>query len=79
MKGSVQIGFEINREILYVLNLDCGSSTNIYTSGLIVGDYYATFNIRSNNSYRSGSLCEGFHIRKKFWHELIASNSKFET
>ena len=60
MKGSVQIGFEINREIYYVLSMECGSYKNTYTAGNIIGDYYATFNIRSNNVYQTGAVCEGY-------------------
>ena len=70
----IHIGFEINRENIYVLKIDSGITSNHYTQGIVVGDYFATFNIRSNNVYRSGCICEGYSIRKKYWHEIMYNN-----
>jgi hypothetical protein len=61
-KGQVDIGFEINRVQDYVLRLD---------KKIIIGAYNLTFNTRSDNVYRTFSICQGYFIRRSNWKTII--------
>ena len=64
-KGSVDIGFEINREPNYVIRLQKGG---------VVGIYNVTFDKKTVFIYKVKTCFEGFSIRKSNWKQIIYSS-----
>ena len=72
-KGCIDIGFEINRKINYVLRLD---------KDILIGAYNVVYNKRSKYNYKPERRCEGFSIRRLLWktfmkkdeHKIISSH-----
>jgi hypothetical protein len=54
-KGSIDIGFEINRKISYVLRID---------KDILIGAYNVVYNKRSRFNYKTFKNCEGYSIRR---------------
>ena len=63
-KGSVDIGFEVNREPNYVIRLQKGG---------VVGIYNVTFDKKTVFIYKVKTCFEGFSIRKSSWKQIIHS------
>ena len=42
--------------------------------GTVIGDYYLSFNKRSEYVYKTKTDCYGFSIRKKNWKSVIQNN-----
>ena len=67
--GTMDIGYEINKQRKYVLR---------YTNRTMVGAYNCTFNKRTMFLYRCRSECKGYFIRKINWLECIKMDSEIE-
>ena len=63
--GDYDVGFEINRELYFVIRYKNSLSANI------IGAYGVTFNKRSKFIYRTVTVCEGFSVRKTNWKTLM--------
>ena len=61
-KGTVMVGFEINKIKKYCLK---------YFNKCIIGAYGITFNKRASFIYKAGSDVHGFFIRKHHWMESL--------
>ena len=57
-KGTVFIGFEINKKKKYCLR---------YKNGCVIGAFGCTFNQRSNHVAYANTNCDGYFIRKTKW------------
>jgi hypothetical protein len=68
VKGSVEVGFEVNRDPKYVLRL---------TKGGVFGIYNVTFNKKTMFTYRVKDAFQGFTIRKDNWKSLM-TNPEYE-
>ena len=64
-KGVIVIGFEINREINYVLRLD---------KDILIGAYNVVYNTRSKYNYKTEKRCEGYSIRRLEWKRFMAKD-----
>ena len=62
MKGSVNIGFEFNRNIINVVRL---------RQGCAIGAYNCTFDKKTIFNYSVNSRLEAFIIRKREWYHLM--------
>ena len=62
MTGAVDIGFEINREMNYVLRLD---------NNILIGAYNVAYNKRSKFNYKTYVDCKGFSIRRIDWKNFM--------
>lgn len=65
--GTMDIGYEINKQRKYVLR---------YTNRTLVGAYNCTYNKRTMFLYRCRSECKGYFIRKENWLEAISLNKE---
>lgn len=61
-KGSINIGFEINRFKHFVLRIK---------DDLIIGAYNLSLNKRTKYIYKTNSLCTGFFIRREKWWAVL--------
>ena len=61
-KGSIDIGFEINKKACYVIRK---------SNGCIIADLGCTFNHKSNYIYRTHTECRGYSIRKQAWLRIL--------
>jgi len=61
-KGSVDIGFEINRFKKFVIRL---------SKDIIVGAFNISFNKRTKFIYLAKTYCNGYSIRRSNWKNLI--------
>ena len=61
-KGSINIGFEINRDIKYVLRID---------KDILIGAYNVVYNKRSRFNYKTCQNCEGYSIRRIYWKNFM--------
>lgn len=71
------MGFELNREKKFCLKFkkekqydfdegeDAEDKDRVNEPGNIIGDYYLTFNKRSEYIYKTQTDCFGFSVRKK--------------
>ena len=64
--GIIQIGYEINGEIHYVIQRN---------NGIVIGAYGITNNERSKHIYRCKTEVEGYFIRKEQWLDALHQNS----
>ena len=64
-KGTVDIGFGINRITKFVLRKQ---------KSIVIADHGCTFNHKSNFIYKAKSNCEGFSIKKLAWLQVLDSN-----
>ena len=62
MTGAVDIGFEINRKISYVLRID---------NNILIGAYNIAYNKRSKYNYKTTKSCTGFSIRRIEWKNFM--------
>lgn len=62
MSGAVDIGFEINRHINYVLRID---------NNILLGAYNVAYNKRSKFNYKLQKSCTGFSIRRIDWKKFM--------
>ena len=68
-KGTMDIGYEINRIKKFVLR---------YHDKTVVGAYNCCFNKRSMFIYRCKSECIGYFIRKQNWMDIISEEPAIE-
>ena len=64
-RGTVDIGFEINRKTKFVLRKQ---------KSIVIADHGVTFNHKSNFIYKTKTVCEGFTIKKLSWLKVLESN-----
>ena len=69
-KGSMDIGYEINRIRKFVLR---------HTDKIVVGAYNCSFNKRSMFIYKCQTECIGYFIRKQNWVEICAEDKYIDT
>lgn len=62
MSGAVDIGYEINRDVNYVLRID---------KDILVGAYNVAYNKRSKFNYKAQKNCTGFSIRRIDWKKFM--------
>lgn len=65
MKGSIIVGYEINRKRLYTLMMKARP---------LIGAHDVTFSKKSQFIYTALSDIEGFFIRKQNWLEILKEN-----
>jgi CRP-like cAMP-binding protein len=68
-KGTIDIGYEINRQRRFVMR---------YTNKIVMGAYNCTFNKRAIFIYRCKTDCEGYFIRKENWVNLVTMDPEIE-
>ena len=68
-KGSVNIGFEINRDIKWILRLQKGG---------VIGAYNMTFNCKTVFMYKVHHTFKGLSIRKDNWLSLMNNQEYVE-
>ena len=84
-EGSFKIGFEINGKHFYALKFKNvrflreqpkgeGKEVIPYQDGEPIGQYYCTFNIKSQFIHKTISYCNGFFIRKKSWLKMLSGD-----
>jgi hypothetical protein len=73
VKGSFDIGFEINGKKIYAKRFH-NSSSSASNCGAIIGGYGVSFKKRARYIYKTASRCSGYFIRKKNWHEVMDKN-----
>ena len=61
-KGSLDLGFEINRFKHYVLRIK---------DDLLLGAYNLSANKRTKYIYKTNTTCTGFFIRREHWFEVL--------
>ena len=66
-KGSIDIGFEINRKKKFVMRK---------LNSIVIADHGCTFNHQSNFIYKTHSACEGYSIRKEKWNKLLSEDTE---
>ena len=64
-RGTVDIGFEINRKRKFVLRKQ---------KSIVIADHGCTFNHKSCFIYKAKTVCEGFSIKKLAWLKVLESN-----
>jgi hypothetical protein len=64
-KGSVAIGFEINKKEVLPL---------LFKNRCCIGGFGVTFQMRSQFLYKAATYCTGFFIRREQWHDIMVSN-----
>ena len=68
-RGSLDLGFEINRFKHFVLRIK---------DDLMLGAYNLACNKRTKYIYKTNSVCTGFFIRRENWKELVDNDEYSE-
>ena len=74
VRGSFDIGFEVNGKKIFVKRFT-NSSKSVNNSAAMIGAYGVSFNKTSKFVYKTATRCEGFFIRKRYWHKVMRDNS----
>lgn len=52
-RGQFKIGFEINRQVYFVMVITSGNRSLANMQGHSIGGYYVSFNLKSNYAYKA--------------------------
>ena len=74
VRGSFDIGFEVNGKKLFVKRFT-NSSKSVNNSAAMIGAYGVSFNCTSKFVFKTAKRCEGFFIRKIYWLKVMQDNS----
>jgi hypothetical protein len=61
LRDAYHVGFYINKGVQYKLKLKQFS----------IGDYFITFNMKSQYAYKAACQCSGYFIRRKNWYAIL--------
>ena len=75
VKGTFDIGFEINGKKFYVKRFQ-NSATSAQNTGAMIGAYGVSFNKRSRYIYKTSSRSTGFFVRKSNWCCVMDKNDR---